>query len=232
MTIGDLSDRIRNKLTEIDPNGSYSPEILQEAINDALSGIVIPDLYKDTGLILFNSLIASSSGLSLTGSNPYVYDLSGESDIVFVPSLKAWVDSTRIEIMDLDEIPIYENDNLAYFRPKKLGAIVGIELRIYDTVTDSDTLALDYVKIPDYSITDPIELDNSVILGLLLWASCYAAVEGDISFDINDKAMLLTIYQNNLNKFIDSVKETRRPPVIPKIQQIGEAVKEEKEAER
>jgi hypothetical protein len=232
MTVNDLGDRIRNKLTEIDSEGNYTSELLKESVNDALSGMVIPDLYKDTGLVLFNSLIINSASLSLTGSDPYVYDLSSESDDVFIPSLKAWVDSTKIEIMDLDEIPIYENDTLAYFRPRKLGAIVGLDLRVYDTVSDSSSLALDYVKIPDYALTDTIELDNSVILGLLLWASCYTATEGDISFDINEKALFLDTYHNNLNKFIDTTKETRKPPAIPQIQQIGEAVKEKKEAER
>ena len=232
MLVSDLIDRIRNKIGEVQTNGAYDTDSLVEAIGDALNGMLIPDLYRESGLTLMNGLIANSSALSLSDSDPYTYDLSSESDNVFIPSLKAWVDGLRVEIMDLDDIPEYKNDTLAYFRPKKLGTIVGLELRIYDTISDVDTLALDYVKITDYGILDTIELDDSVILGLLLWSSCYTAVEGDPAFEANDKTMFLNMYRSNLNTFTGSSKTVLNPPPIPVIRQRGEQEEEIQEARR
>jgi len=125
---------VRDLIGESSESGYYSPSYLLQQLNISIKSRVIPDLFVIGKYGYLYDLIVSSDieKAMITTDQRYDYfDLTGCASIPFYPSIRAWIDKVRVEILDVDKVFEYEDDDYAYFRPQVLGAIVGNHIRIY-----------------------------------------------------------------------------------------------------
>jgi len=214
MTASDVVEEVRHLISEPHATGFYSPEMLLLTLNRTLKGRVIPNLFEVSKYIFLRGLMVKESSLSLSSATNYdYYDITGLSHTTFELSIRGWVDDKRIHFVDIDEIYKYEGDPYAYFRPAVLGALVGNEIRIYDE--NDGSLVAEYIQMPDYSLSDPIELSEYVIDSFLLPATAWKALTKEPEADIQKIKDFKEDYLAELDILRGSPRSKSNPPIPP-----------------
>ncbi len=214
MTAEELVEEVRHLLSEPHDTGFYSPEMLLLTLNRTLKGRVIPNLFEVSKYIFLRGLMVQEGSLSLSeGTNYDYYDITGLTYTPFELSIRGWVDDKRIHFVDVDEIYKYDGDPYAYFRPDVLGALIGNEIRIYDD--NEGALDVEYIKIPDYTSLNTIELSEYVIDSFLLPAMAWKALSKESEPDMQKIREFKEDYYSELNVLRGSPRSKSNPPIPP-----------------
>jgi hypothetical protein len=214
MTANEVIDEVRHLISEPHSTGFYSNEMLLLTLNRTLKGTIIPHLFEVSKYIFLRGLMTQESDLSLSsGTNYDYYDITGLSATPFELSIRGWVDNHRIHFVDVDQIYKYEGDNYEYFRPDVLGALVGNEIRIYDE--NEGDLVVEYIKIPNYSLAEIIELSQYVIDSFLLPAMAWKALTKEPEPDPHKIKEFKDDYHFELNVLRGSPRSKSNPTIPP-----------------
>ncbi len=214
MTANEITQEVRHLISEPHDTGFYSPEMLLLTLNRTLKGTIIPNLFNVSKYIFLRGLMEQESGLSLSsGTNYDYYDITGLSYTPFELSIRGWVDNKNIHFVDIDEVYKFKGDDYAYFRPAILGALVGDEIRIYD---DNEVdLDVEYIKMPDYSLSDIIELSDYIIDSFLLPAMAWKALTKEPEPDPHKIKEFKDDYRIELDILRGSPRSKSNPPIPP-----------------
>lgn len=182
MTTSQIETKVRNDLSQQNPQGRFSPTFILDKLNEVFADRVIPDLYSIGGFNFLQSLIITGElDLSESAKNEDwdEADLSswvdGESDAyVFYPTNPfAMVDGDDYRI-PVTWVPFlsgyFTNYNLGYHKSRVLGTRLGNTVVIYDD--DYSTLYVQAVQIKEYESGDTVDLDDYLIKKTIIPAIC------------------------------------------------------------
>lgn len=130
-TVEQVETEVRALLGEEDTSGYYSTTYFLKQLNICIKSRIIPDLFAVSKYRMLYDLVTTAElkNLDVDDDRYDFYDFNAL--VAYEPSVRAWIDKVRVEILDIDKVFEYEDDDYAYFRPQVLGAIIGNEIRIY-----------------------------------------------------------------------------------------------------